>query len=254
MNNQNSDIDKLRFDLLHYRKNEILSLKEIESLGTTFFKDRFAISLYNLKPNKFIEKKCKLICRSAIECQFDLHSIAISKAIKDFFYRKKIKNLTTVDLFAGTGNLLYHITKEVEAKQSVAFEINPNVYNCTKNNFKIINFNSKLFNITYSKSFLKNLSRNNFLLIIIAPPWGNAFSFEKGLNLLKTTPSYLSIMKKLELELKEFKKFYMLLSHEHTEQNSINTIKENFNLLLHGTTNTTPHGTNNSYMIFENKR
>ena len=41
-----------------------------------------------------------------------------------------------VDLFTGSGNLLYHLSQETRAVKSMGFEINKSIYNCTKNNME----------------------------------------------------------------------------------------------------------------------
>jgi tRNA G46 methylase TrmB len=65
---------------------------------------------------------------------------------KIFFQNEKP---IVIDLFAGSGNLLYHVAKAVDAKTSIGFEKDFNVCCTTTDNYKTLNFDCALYNKEY---------------------------------------------------------------------------------------------------------
>lgn len=45
-----------------------------------------------------------------------------------------------IDLFTGSGNLMFHVANAVNAAKTYGFEMDKNVYEQTAQNFKVMNF------------------------------------------------------------------------------------------------------------------
>jgi hypothetical protein len=161
------------------------SLREV---GRHYYYDKFA--LYQSSIEEFIQRGFGILGRTMIECSVDLHCESFVRQLLQF---KKLftKPVVVVDLCAGSGNLLYHLAKGLNAVASYGFEFDPDVYKQTVKNFEILNFQCKLYggdfkNISDLKEQLGD--QDVQILFIVAPPWGDAFSHEDGLDLTKTHP------------------------------------------------------------------
>lgn len=92
-----------------------------------------------------------------------------------------------IDLFAGSCNLLYHLSKGLNAAYSYAIERDQIITKFTKHNLKAIGYNCELINGDYTdiKNYAVELASTDLpIVFILSPPWGNGFTHEKGLDLL----------------------------------------------------------------------
>ena len=124
-----------------------------------------------------------------------------------------------VDLFLGSGNLLYHLSQETKAQKSIGFEINNSIFDCTNQNFDLLDLSEcEIINDNY-ESHLRKLEKPKDMVpmvFVVDPPWGNGFTHEDGLNIAKTEPPVKEIMKKIRKRFGTKNVFFLVKLHEKT--------------------------------------
>lgn len=155
------------------------------------------MSLYGRDEEDFEDLDIKLAGRSIIECTPDAEALAIVAMLAEATRGwSTFKPDMIVDLFAGTGNLLWNVGRAVDA-QTLGYESNSLVFGCTSHNSERLGLGINLRHASYS-SFAIEFSSSRMsgeeghaesLLFIVDPPWGSAYDPVGGLDLFGTTPS-----------------------------------------------------------------
>jgi hypothetical protein len=131
-------MNTLRYDralLLHGpKRNEVLSLVDVEQYGLDSFSDRNYISLYGMRPREWYSQGIRLIGRTAVECTRDALADLIGRDVSSVATRLQSKNFVVIDPFAGSCNTLYWILRHLLNSRGVAFELDPQVFDLTKHN------------------------------------------------------------------------------------------------------------------------
>jgi hypothetical protein len=102
-------MNTLRYDralLLHGpKRNEVLSLVDVEQYGLDSFSDRNYISLYGMRPREWYSQGIRLIGRTAVECTRDALADLIGRDVSSVATRLQSKNFVVIDPFAGSCNI-----------------------------------------------------------------------------------------------------------------------------------------------------
>jgi 16S rRNA G966 N2-methylase RsmD len=212
------------------RSEEILTLNDILEVGSIFYGGRDLLSLYGMDPFSFNKKGIRLLGRTSIECAIDAQSIQIARFIKnlkdDFFHGKGV---VLLDLFAGSGNSLYHITKKINPLESIGIESNEKIYNLTCENLRIVNSNSKLY---FGDAFevIKQLKfpKETPIFVFLDPPWGRGLSSKYGLDLMKTSPSVYKTIIDVQKTLPHNPLIFIIKTYEKMAHYSVVNIVDQF--------------------------
>jgi 16S rRNA G966 N2-methylase RsmD len=222
-------IKDIRNELLS-SQNRVLSLDEILLVSRSYYGDEGLLSLFGKKPKSFYKMGIRILGRSAIECSIDAHSIGMAKSIKKlkraFFPREEA---VILDLFLGSGNLLYHAAKALGFPPAIGIENNREIYTHTKNNLKIMGDKCQVFfgnSLNYIKKM--NFPDNKPLIVLIAPPWGQALSFEDGLDLLKTSPPVDEVIASVKHTFSKQRLIFVIQTYEKLVKNSVKCITDQF--------------------------
>jgi hypothetical protein len=138
-------IKDIRNELLS-SQNRVLSLDEILLVSRSYYGDEGLLSLFGKKPKSFYNMGIRILGRSAIECSIDAHSIGMAKSIKKL--KRALfphEEAVILDLFLGSGNLLYHTAKALGFPTAIGIENNREIYSHTKNNLKIMGDKCQVF-------------------------------------------------------------------------------------------------------------
>jgi predicted RNA methylase len=94
-----------------------------------------------------------------------------------------------LDLFAGSGNLMFHAKRILSASLAIGFERDDLVYRLTRMNFELIGLDAALYHGD-CEALLdeRHVPPDHLCIALIAPPWGNAFDFIRGLDLRPGPP------------------------------------------------------------------
>jgi hypothetical protein len=179
--------------LLHgAKRNELLTLEEVEQYGRDSFGDADYISIYGMRPREWHGRGIRLLGRTAVECTRDALADRIARDVASVTARMaSTDKLVVVDPFAGSCNTLFWILRHLPNAEGVAFESDPQVFELTQRNVAALGENIELVFVLgdYGKLLAeRRIPADRAVAFFIAPPWGSALDEERGLDLCGTTP------------------------------------------------------------------
>jgi 16S rRNA G966 N2-methylase RsmD len=109
--------------------------------------------------------------------------------------KPQISPALVVDLFAGSGNTLYWLTRHLSGANGLGFELDAGVFRLTHQNLAIVGLPIQILNVDY-RSGLRHVAAaaDQLLIAFIAPPWGDALERIAGLDLRRTNPPIIDIV------------------------------------------------------------
>jgi hypothetical protein len=177
--------------LLHGpKRNEVLSLREVQQYGFDSFSDADYICIYGMRPAEWYGRGIRLLGRTAVECTRDALGDLIGRDVADIAAKlPSTTQFVVLDPFAGSCNTLYWILKHVPNSEGIAFELDPQVYELSKRNIAGLDKKIELRQGDYK--FLledRDIPPDRGLIVFVAPPWGTALDPVAGLDLRRTEP------------------------------------------------------------------
>ena len=186
--------------LLHgSKRNEVLTLEEVEQYGRDSFGDPHYVSIYGLRPREWYARGIRILGRTGVECTRDVLADRIGQDIAaEIAQLAPQPRVLAIDPFAGSCNTLHWILKHVPRTEGLAFELDPQVFKLTRQNLALLHRPIELLHGHYL-SLLQGrpLPSDRPLLFFIAPPWGMALDEQKGLDLRRTAPPVTEIVASL---------------------------------------------------------
>ncbi len=175
------------FLLYGEKRNAVLGLREIQRYGTDSYGDPDYVSVYGMRPTQWYAKGIRLMGRTAVECTRDDLGSAIGRDVA--IIARGAVNIMVVDPFAGSGNTLYWLLRNLPSARGLGFELDARVFELTRNNFAVLDLPIEILNTDYLSGLARLCATSGSLLVVfIAPPWGNAFDPISGLDLRRTQP------------------------------------------------------------------
>jgi 16S rRNA G966 N2-methylase RsmD len=178
------------------KRNAVLELWEVERYGIDGYGDANYVSIYGMRPAEWHAKGIQLMGRTAVECTRDALADAIGSDVANVVGMKPpISPALVVDLFAGSGNTLYWLTRHLSGANGLGFELDAGVFRLTHENLAIVGLPIQILNVDY-RSGLRHVSAtaDQLLIAFIAPPWGDALQKNTGLDLRRTDPPIINIV------------------------------------------------------------
>ncbi|MBF0443786.1 MAG: RsmD family RNA methyltransferase [Oligoflexales bacterium] len=251
--------DALRSLLLTKKRYEILSLSFLKECGRVFFDDENAISLFDLTPDEYYSRGIRISGQTCIECVVDKCCREIT-GILDFSKLDRSLDVHLVDMFSGSGNMFFHFCKRLDAKKRTLVESDPNIWMRQVENFRAIDFKATSICGDWTQVFKEENSKfPDMNCFLISPPWGDGFSFSHGLDLLKTSPSVVSILRSIESYLKvgsirNSSAYCFVHLYEVTTPGSLAFIHDNFDVIDQKIGKIMPFGSNIGFMVVKISR
>jgi hypothetical protein len=149
-----------------------------------------------MRPADWYAKGVRLLGRTAVECTRDRLGDAIGKDVAAVAaIAPQMSSAMAVDLFVGSGNTLYWLTRHMPSARGLGFELDAGVFQLTYQNLAALALPIDILNTDY-RSGMANASAaaDELLIAFIAPPWGDALDETYGLDLRRTTPPILEIV------------------------------------------------------------
>jgi len=180
--------------LLHGEKrNAVLDLPEIHRFGVDSYGDANYVSIYGLQPAEWYERGIRLLGRTAVECTRDDLASAIGRDVAALAVNTA--NALVLDPFAGSGNTLYWLLRDLPGARGLGFELDLRVFELTQRNFSILGLPIEILNVDYVAGLSRvHTGPDNLLVVFIAPPWGTALDPIRGLDLRRTEPPVTQIV------------------------------------------------------------
>ena len=176
--------------LLHgAKRNELLSLAEVEQYGIDSFGDADYVSIYGLRPREWYPRGIRLLGRTAVECTRDSLADRIGRDVASIAAGMPLKKqVVAIDPFAGSCNTLFWILRHVQEAEGVAFESDTEVFELTRRNFAALGQSIALVRGNYANLHQHHIPEDRGIVIFVAPPWGTALDEVHGLDLCRTRP------------------------------------------------------------------
>ncbi len=178
------------------KRNAVLELWEVESYGIDSYGDADYVSVYGMRPADWYAKGVRLLGRTTVECTRDRLGDAIGKDVAAVAaLAPHVARALAVDLFAGSGNTLYWLTRHMPSATGLGFELDTGVFRLTCQNLAALALPIDILNTDYRSGMADaSVASDDLLIAFIAPPWGEALDKSDGLDLRRTTPPIVEIL------------------------------------------------------------
>jgi len=182
--------------LLHgSKRNEVLSLEEIESYGLDSFADADYVSIYGMRPREWYRQGVRLLGRTAVECTRDALADRIGFDIAAVATLMLPSKLVVIDPFAGSCNTLFWILRHLPNAEGIAFESNIQVFELTQPSLAVLQHRIEIVHGNSVRLLEERLvEEDRGIVAFIAPPWGTALDEVDGLDLRCTEPPVIEII------------------------------------------------------------
>jgi hypothetical protein len=185
--------------LLGEKRNDLLTLDEVQRYGLDSFGNSDHVSVYGMKPAEWYARGVRLLGRTAVECTRDELADRIGRDVADAA-RSLLPAAPdiVIDPFAGSGNTLFWLQRHLAATNAVGFELENGVFELTRQNLGIVDSSIALHHVDY-RAGLSSLGQRSDrpIVVFIAPPWGDALDEERGLDFRRTKPPVAEIVDSL---------------------------------------------------------
>jgi hypothetical protein len=177
-----------------------LSLRETRNAARRLSGDPGDLRLFGLPTAAWYALGVRISGRSAIEATRDPQARFLANAVASTLAENDIALSTVIDPFVGSGNTLYHFLRATKAARAVAIDSDPTVSQLTARNLALLQrwrrLRCELELSVDDWSAACDLMGDAPTLVIVSPPWGDAFGPE-GLDLRKTYPPVTDVIEKL---------------------------------------------------------
>jgi len=212
------------------KRNEVLTLEEVQRYGSDSFSDPDYVRLYGMTPSQWYARGVRLLGRTAVECTRDCLADRIGRDIANVTASLPADTpFSVLDPFAGSCNTLYWILRHVPHSHGIGFEMDVQVYELTRNNVAGLDRTIELNHGDYLSLLARcDLPRDHAIVVFVAPPWGKALDEEQGLDLRRTEPPITQIVARVAETCREQKLLFAIQVYEKLEPHSLNELKAHF--------------------------
>jgi hypothetical protein len=187
-------------ELLLYgsKRNEVLTLAEIERYGIDNFGDADYVHIYGMPPREWYRLGIRLLGRTVVECTRDALADRIGLDVASIARRLPTNRWMIIDPFAGSCNTLFWILHHLPNSAGIASELDQQVFELSCRNLALLGRKVELVHGDYV-GFLKErlLTEDRGIVAFVAPPWGTALDEIEGLDLSRTTPPISEVLDRI---------------------------------------------------------
>jgi hypothetical protein len=179
-----------------------LRLRETREAASRLSADRNDLRLFGLPTIAWYLVGIRILGRTVIEATRDPQARFLAKAVAETLREHGHEVATVIDPFVGSGNVLYHLVKETNARRAIGVELDADISRLTIRNFDVMRRLRQLRGAdiaihTGDWSLCRTFLGEGSALVHLSPPWGDAFTVE-GLDLRATHPPIMAILSELE--------------------------------------------------------
>ena len=213
--------------LLHgVKRNEVLTLAEIERYGLDSFADPDYVSIYGMPPREWHRHGVRLLGRTAVECTRDALANRIGLDVAAVSARMPCGELVVIDPFAGSCNTLFWILRHMPNAVGIAFEADEQVCELTRRNLAGLKQRIELVQGDYlSLLDERRVPEDRGIVAFLAPPWGTALDEVRGLDLRSTTPPIIEVMQQVARRFPRHKLLFATQVYERVSAPSLNELQ-----------------------------
>jgi hypothetical protein len=219
-----------RFLLSPEKRNQVMELWEVQKYGVDSFSDSGYVCIYGMAPVEWHGRQIRLLARTVVECVRDSLGELIGKDVESIIHDVASGGqVIALDPFAGSCNSLYWILRCVRNSKGIACELDRTIFEMTKRNLASLDIDIELVNCDYR--YLLNSHRfpsDHFIVVYVAPPWGDALNEVTGLDLRRTEPPVAEIVDKVEDVYKEHRILWVIQVHQTVDPSSVAELEGRF--------------------------
>ena len=212
------------------QRNRTLELWEVKRYGADSFSDSDYLCIYGLRPAEWYARGIRLLARTAVECTRDRLADLIGKDVARVA-RTETSTIGSVviDPFAGSGNTLFWIVRNMPGSWGVGFELDDSVYSVSSKNLSLVGARIELVHEDYETG-VKRLAvpSDELVIVFVAPPWGGALREETGLDLRRTQPPVGEIVDFMARAFSKHKILYAIQVYEALDRGSLEEVESRF--------------------------
>jgi hypothetical protein len=212
------------------KRNAVLELWEVERYGVESFGDADYVSIYGMRPADWYAKGVRVLGRTAVECTRDTLGDWIGKDVAAAVDKAPpIAGVSVVDLFAGSGNTLYWLSRHLPRARALGFELDAQVFDLTRRNIAALALPIEISNTDYRVGLTgASVAAEELLIAFIAPPWGDAFDKASGLDLRRTVPPIIEIVDFLRATCPQARHLCAIQVYEKVDPDSLAELRSRF--------------------------
>ena len=182
-----------------HKRNEVLTLAEIEQYGWDSFRDADYLSIYGMRPREWYGRGIRLLGRTAVECTRDPLGDRIGLDVAQAAALMPLtRQWLVIDIFAGSCNTLFWILRHLPNAEGLAFESDRQVFELTRRNLGVVGQKIDLVHGDYLALLGKRRAAGDQgIVAFVAPPWGTALDEVEGLDLRRTTPPISEVIERV---------------------------------------------------------
>jgi predicted RNA methylase len=215
--------------LLGEKRNELLTLAEVQQYGRDSFGDPDHVSIYGLKPHQWYARGVRILGRTAVECTPDRLAGLIGRDIAAVARAAAAAPPIVVDLFAGSGNTLSWIKRHTGARQAIGFELDDMVFQLARTNLRIAGLGIDLRHDSCQHGLASlGYPGEDLLVVFVSPPWGDALSEGSWLDLRRTQPPVAQAVDVTTAALGHHKLLFAIHVYETVEPGSLADVTARF--------------------------
>ena len=216
--------------LLGSKRNEVLTLAEIERYGRDSFGDADYVSIYGMRPREWYARGIRLLGRTAVECTRDVLGDRIGLDVASVAARlPSTRPWLVIDPFAGSCNTLFWILQRLPRSEGIAFESDRQVFELTHRNLATLGQRIELVHGEYERLLgERRAPEEQGVVAFVAPPWGTALDEVEGLDLCRTTPPISEVIERVARQFPRLKVLFATQVYEKVRASSLTQIQRQF--------------------------
>jgi len=185
--------------LLHgAKRNEVLTLAEVQQYGLDSFSDADYVSMFGMRPNEWHGRGVRVLGRTAVECTRDALGDRIGFDVASVAKHMPRNQYVVIDPFAGSCNTLFWILRHLPNSEGIGYESDLKVFDLTHRNLIEIGQQIDLVQGDYAQLLDElPIPGDRGLVVFVAPPWGTALDEVHGLNLCRTAPPIPEVIERI---------------------------------------------------------
>jgi len=209
--------------LLHgSKRNQVLTLAEIERYGLDSFANSDYLTIYGMPPREWYRHGIRVLGRTAVECTRDALGDQIGRDVASIAIRMPSKEFVVIDPFAGSCNTLFWILRHLPNSEGIALESDPQVFELTHRNLMALSQRIELVHGDYERLLPQfQVSEDPGIVAFVAPPWGTALDEVEGLDLRRTTPPITQVIEQIARRLQKHKVLFATQVYEKVNPTSL---------------------------------
>ena len=212
------------------KRNQIVDLWEVEKFGRDSFGDPDAVALYGMGPAEWHAAGVRILARTLLEAVRDPLGNRIGADVARIAaMAPAASGFGVVDCFAGSCNGLYSILRHLPDATGIGFEFEPAIFEMSSRNLASLGAPIELFNGDFRTLLdARRVPPGRRVVAFLAPPWGDALSREKGLDLSRTKPPIAEIIADFERVYADRPVLYVVEVHERLVPEPLTALQASF--------------------------